>query len=63
MDAETCGLDKALAHRNVELRENARVDRLLMGPDGKRIAGRRSFNCRGTQNNIRWDRYYCCRAR
>jgi choline dehydrogenase-like flavoprotein len=39
MDAETCALDKALAYRNVELRENARVERLLTGPDGKRIAG------------------------
>ena len=39
MDAETCGLAKALAYRNVELRENARVERLLTGPDGKRIGG------------------------
>ena len=39
MDAETCGLDKALAYDNVELRENARVDRLLVGPDGKRVTG------------------------
>jgi len=39
MDAETCGLAEALAHPNVELRENARVERLLVGPDGKRIAG------------------------
>jgi choline dehydrogenase-like flavoprotein len=39
MDAESCGLSKALAHVNVELRENARVERLLMSPDGKRIAG------------------------
>src|ERR1700734_1680140 len=39
MDAETCGLDKALAYDNVELRENPRVDRLLMGPDGKRTSG------------------------
>jgi len=39
MDAETCGLNKALAHGNVELRENARVERLLMGPDVKRITG------------------------
>ena len=39
MDAETCGLDKALAYDNVELRENARVERLLMGPDGKRTSG------------------------
>ena len=31
MDAETCGLDKALAYRNVELRENALVERLLIG--------------------------------
>src|SRR5271165_7510431 len=37
MDAETCGLAKALAHRNVELREQVRVERLLMGPDGKRV--------------------------
>ena len=39
MDAETCGLAKALAYRNVELRENARVERLLVAGDGKRIAG------------------------
>ena len=30
MDAETCGLDRALAYDNVELRENTRVDRLLI---------------------------------
>ena len=39
MDAETCGLGKALAHGNVELRENARVERLLIDPDGKRVTG------------------------
>jgi choline dehydrogenase-like flavoprotein len=39
MDAETCGLDRALTYRNVELRENARVERLLLGPDGKRVTG------------------------
>ena len=39
MDAETCGLSKALAHPNVELRENTRVERLLVGPDGKRVPG------------------------
>ncbi len=39
MDAETCGLAKALAYRNVELRENARVERLLVAGDGKRITG------------------------
>src|SRR5580698_3583708 len=39
MDAETCGLDRALAYDNVELRENARVDRLLLGPDGKCVTG------------------------
>ena len=39
MDAETCGLSKALAHANVELRESARVERLLVGPDGKRVTG------------------------
>jgi choline dehydrogenase-like flavoprotein len=39
MDAETCALDKALAYRSVELRENARLERLLMAPDGKRITG------------------------
>ena len=54
MDAETCALSKALAYRNVEVRENARVERLLVGPDGKRITGaeatiageRRSFYAR-----------------
>jgi choline dehydrogenase-like flavoprotein len=39
MDAETCGLSEALAHGNVELRENARVERLLMDTDGKRVTG------------------------
>ena len=39
MDAETCGLSKALAHPNVELRENARVERLLLDPDSKRVTG------------------------
>jgi choline dehydrogenase-like flavoprotein len=39
MDAESCGLSKALAHGNVELRENARVGRLLLGLDGKRVTG------------------------
>ena len=39
MDAETCGLAAALAHPNVELRTGARVERLLVAPDGKRVAG------------------------
>ncbi len=39
MDAETCGLAAALAHANVELRENARVERLLLAADGKTIRG------------------------
>jgi len=39
MDAETCALRQALAHANVQLRENARVERLLVGRDGKRITG------------------------
>jgi choline dehydrogenase-like flavoprotein len=39
MDAETCGLAEALRHPNVELRENARVERLLLEADGKRLAG------------------------
>jgi choline dehydrogenase-like flavoprotein len=39
MDAETCGVNEALAHPNVELRENARVERLLLEADGKRVAG------------------------
>jgi choline dehydrogenase-like flavoprotein len=39
MDAESCGLGKALGFANVELRENARVERLLPGPDGKRVIG------------------------
>ena len=30
MDAETCGVNEALAHPNVELRTNARVERLLV---------------------------------
>jgi choline dehydrogenase-like flavoprotein len=39
MDAESCGVNEALAHPNVELRTNARVERLLVEPDGKRVAG------------------------
>ena len=39
MDAETCGLAAALSHQNVELRENARVERLLLGRDGKHVIG------------------------
>jgi choline dehydrogenase-like flavoprotein len=39
MDAESCGLSEALRHPNVELRENARVERLLLEPDGKRVVG------------------------
>ncbi len=39
MDAENCGVNAALAHPNVELRTNARVERLLVEADGKRIAG------------------------
>ena len=39
MDAESCGIDEALAHPNVELRTSARVERLLVEPDGKRLAG------------------------
>ena len=39
MDAETCGVAEALAHPNVELRENARVERLLLDADGRRVAG------------------------
>jgi choline dehydrogenase-like flavoprotein len=39
MDAESCGVEEALAHPNVELRTNARVDRLLVEPGGERIAG------------------------
>jgi choline dehydrogenase-like flavoprotein len=39
MDAESCALACALAHGNVELREDAKVERLVAEPDGKRIAG------------------------
>jgi choline dehydrogenase-like flavoprotein len=39
MDAESCGLAEALRHPNVTLRENAKVDRLLLDPDGARVAG------------------------
>jgi choline dehydrogenase-like flavoprotein len=39
MDAESCGLAEALRYSNVELRENAKVERLLLDPDGKRLAG------------------------
>ncbi|MDE3178001.1 MAG: GMC family oxidoreductase [Pseudomonadota bacterium] len=39
MDAESCGLAAALAHDNVDLRTGVRVERLLLAPDGRRIAG------------------------
>ncbi|HTZ67508.1 MAG TPA: GMC family oxidoreductase [Roseiarcus sp.] len=39
MDAESCGVTEALAHPNVELRTHARVERLLLEADGKRVAG------------------------
>jgi choline dehydrogenase-like flavoprotein len=39
MDAESCGVDEALAHPNVELRTGVRVERLLVEPGGRRIAG------------------------
>jgi len=39
MDAETCGLASALAHPNVTLRTGARVERLILAPDGKRLEG------------------------
>jgi choline dehydrogenase-like flavoprotein len=38
MDAECCGINEALRHANVELRENAKVERLMLDADGKRIA-------------------------
>ena len=37
MDAETCGLKAALAHRNVDLRVGAQAKRILLEPDGKRV--------------------------
>jgi choline dehydrogenase-like flavoprotein len=39
MDAESCGLAQALMHANVELRENVRVEQLVLDADGKRLAG------------------------
>ena len=39
MDAETCALASALAHSNVQLRTGARVERLLVDPDGRRVTG------------------------
>ena len=39
MDAESGGLASALRFSNVELRTSARVERLLVAPDGKRIDG------------------------
>jgi choline dehydrogenase-like flavoprotein len=39
MDAESCGLAEALRHPNVELRENTKVERLVLDADGKRLAG------------------------
>ncbi len=39
MDAETCGLASALMHPNVTLQTGAKVERLLVAPDGKQITG------------------------
>ncbi len=39
MDAETCGLAAALAHPNVTLQTGAKVQRLIMAPDGRRVEG------------------------
>ena len=39
MDAETCGLAQALKHPNVTLLTGAKVERLLMAADGKRVEG------------------------
>ena len=39
MDAETCGLAAALTHPNVTLQTGAKVRRLIMAPDGKRVEG------------------------
>jgi choline dehydrogenase-like flavoprotein len=39
MDAESCAVEEALSHPNVELRTSVRVERLLMEPGGKSIAG------------------------
>jgi len=39
MDAETCGLAAALAYRNVTLQTGAKVRRLVVAPDGKRVEG------------------------
>jgi choline dehydrogenase-like flavoprotein len=39
MDAESCGISEALRHPTVELRENAKVERLVIDPGGKRVAG------------------------
>ncbi|THD42614.1 MAG: GMC family oxidoreductase [Bradyrhizobium sp.] len=39
MDAESCGLAEAFRYPNVELRERAKVERLLLDADGKRISG------------------------
>ena len=39
MDAESCGLAEALRHPNVELRENVKVERVVLDSDGQRLAG------------------------
>jgi choline dehydrogenase-like flavoprotein len=39
MDAESCAVEEALSHPNVELRTSVRVERLLVEPGGKIIAG------------------------
>jgi choline dehydrogenase-like flavoprotein len=36
MDAESCRLAEALRYPNVELRENVKVERLVLEPDGRR---------------------------
>jgi choline dehydrogenase-like flavoprotein len=39
MDAESCGITRALAHDNVKLRTGAQVERLINEADDKHIAG------------------------
>jgi choline dehydrogenase-like flavoprotein len=41
MDAESCGLAEAMRYPNVELRENIKVERLILDADGKRVRGER----------------------
>ena len=56
MDAESCGIEEALAHPNVELRTNARVERLIVEPNGLRVTGLEVLRGRRAQHHRRQTR-------